>query len=362
MKQLILVLITFFCFSSIKAQDNPYEIFGYESKVKYETKISEYFIIKNSDTTSVTKSMAFNLELGYVLFLNEKDSIINKTKIEPNQLLRWLSVDPLASDYPSLSPYNFVANTPINAIDPDGRKILFVNGFWNSYYGGIMGSTKGGKGYWGSGFATEAQSFFNDYSKMGNNNYIDGSSNFGGDMSGQDRFDAGMAYAKANLTVLTADMVEGETFKMVTHSEGGGYGAGIAQYLIDQGYQVETIVHLSTDEGDEFSTPKAPTTYQLGYQGDWVTGNKTIKGVDKSGLVNSGLGWQYVHGQTKYDGSTVFDQVRDLTTVRTQDNIGMVNGKAAAWKTQVQGTTTNGTDFTRINGSGIMNQDGTIKK
>jgi hypothetical protein len=37
MKQLILVLITFFCFSSIKAQDNPYEIFGYESKVKYET-------------------------------------------------------------------------------------------------------------------------------------------------------------------------------------------------------------------------------------------------------------------------------------------------------------------------------------
>lgn len=35
----------------------------------------------------------------------------------------WLSVDPLAHKYPSLSPYNFVANNPIMLIDPDGRHI-----------------------------------------------------------------------------------------------------------------------------------------------------------------------------------------------------------------------------------------------
>ena len=33
----------------------------------------------------------------------------------------WLSVDPLAQDYPSLSPYTFVANNPVHAIDPDGN-------------------------------------------------------------------------------------------------------------------------------------------------------------------------------------------------------------------------------------------------
>src|SRR5690625_3087633 len=42
---------------------------------------------------------------------------------------RWLSVDPLAEKYPGISTYAFVANSPINAIDPDGRLIIFINGF-----------------------------------------------------------------------------------------------------------------------------------------------------------------------------------------------------------------------------------------
>jgi RHS repeat-associated protein len=39
-------------------------------------------------------------------------------------LARFLSTDPLAADYPNLSPYAYVANNPIMYIDPDGRKIL----------------------------------------------------------------------------------------------------------------------------------------------------------------------------------------------------------------------------------------------
>jgi hypothetical protein len=349
-----------FC-TGLKAQDNPYAVFGHETKVKYATPVSDYLLIKNADAASLTKTLAFNFKTGFVLFLDEKDSILTQTKIEPTQLLRFLSTDPLAKDYPGLAPYAFVANNPINAIDPDGRKILFVNGHYQDNWFGrnVLGADKGGKPYWSSNFATEAQKFFNDQSKIPESNYIDGSSAVGFDMSGQDRYDAGYAYAKANLTTLTADMVKGETFKMVTHSEGAAYGSGIAQYLIDQGYTVETIVHLSADEGDEFSTPTAPMTYQLGYAGDWVTGNLGIQNVDKAGLVNSGLGWQYVHGSTK--NGSVFKQVQDLITVRTQDNIGMINGKPAAWQSQVPGTAANKTDFTQINGRNIMKPDGTSK-
>jgi RHS repeat-associated protein len=39
---------------------------------------------------------------------------------------RWMNIDPLAEKYPNMSPYCYVANNPINAIDPDGRDIIFL--------------------------------------------------------------------------------------------------------------------------------------------------------------------------------------------------------------------------------------------
>ena len=38
----------------------------------------------------------------------------------------WLSVDPLADKYPSLSPYAYCAWNPVKLVDPDGRKIRGV--------------------------------------------------------------------------------------------------------------------------------------------------------------------------------------------------------------------------------------------
>lgn len=43
------------------------------------------------------------------------------------KLSLWLNVDPLAEEYPNISPYTYVANNPINAIDPDGRWIIFIS-------------------------------------------------------------------------------------------------------------------------------------------------------------------------------------------------------------------------------------------
>lgn len=40
---------------------------------------------------------------------------------------RWLSIDPAAREYPTLSPYVFVANNPISFVDPDGKKIRPTN-------------------------------------------------------------------------------------------------------------------------------------------------------------------------------------------------------------------------------------------
>lgn len=40
----------------------------------------------------------------------------------------WLSVDPLAEEYPNIGGYTYCANNPINVIDPDGRRIIFIPG------------------------------------------------------------------------------------------------------------------------------------------------------------------------------------------------------------------------------------------
>ena len=43
-----------------------------------------------------------------------------------NQIGRWMTIDPLAEKYKSLSPYIFVANNPIIHIDPDGKRIKII--------------------------------------------------------------------------------------------------------------------------------------------------------------------------------------------------------------------------------------------
>ena len=270
----------------------------------------------------------------------------------------WYGVDPLAEKYKSIGAYVYCSANPIRLIDSDGKKILFVDGYWNGSIGSIIGSSSAGEKYWGNGFADAARSFFKDYSQINSSNYIDGSSMWGGDMSGGDRYVAGYKFAKDNIQKLTSGMRKGESFNMITHSEGSAYGAGVAQYLLDAGYKVTTILHLSSDEGDEFSTPKAPYTLQLSYEGDWVTGNKTIKNVDKVGEIKKGnLSWDAVHGATK--DKSIFNAAKDLEKVTLQNNIGEINGKVSSWYNQEN---TKRTNFYSVNGIILSNPDGTKKR
>jgi RHS repeat-associated protein len=47
-------------------------------------------------------------------------------RIFDSRIAKWLSLDPLQSQYPDLSPYNFCANNPLLFIDIDGREIWIV--------------------------------------------------------------------------------------------------------------------------------------------------------------------------------------------------------------------------------------------
>ncbi|WP_162347415.1 DUF6443 domain-containing protein [Pontibacter fetidus] len=212
-----------------------------------------------------------------------------------SQIGRWHVSDPLSEKYGSTSPYVYTLNNPVNAIDPDGRLVIYVNGYYNELFGHEMfgekgiGPTKPKLDYWryfDPGFVTAVNEFFgNDQ----NNFFADGSSLIGGDLSGADRYNIGYTYAHRNYKNIIKDMKAGEKVKFVSHSEGSAFAAGMAAYFImrrltdKKAPEVSWVLHFSPDEADEFETPEEPLTVRIHDLFDWVSPIfYDLKGVDYS--------------------------------------------------------------------------------
>ena len=84
------------------------------------TPVSPAFLIRHS---------TFSIQhWTYTFSAKEKDSETGLSyfgsRYYSSDLSVWLSVDPQASKYPSLSPYTYCANNPVRVVDPDGEEIV----------------------------------------------------------------------------------------------------------------------------------------------------------------------------------------------------------------------------------------------
>ena len=83
-------------------------------------------------TYSTTPLPTFFADI-YTFSAKEKDSETGLSyfgsRYYSSDLSMWLSVDPQASKYPSLSPYVYCANNPVRVVDPDGEDYdVFITG------------------------------------------------------------------------------------------------------------------------------------------------------------------------------------------------------------------------------------------
>ncbi|MBK8563183.1 MAG: RHS repeat-associated core domain-containing protein [Saprospiraceae bacterium] len=175
---------------------------------------------------------------------------------------RWTSKDPISEEYAYFTPFAYVANNPLKLIDPDGKRIIFVNGYLG------FGSPTGGSSYWGgtnSGFVKEAKNYFGD------NDAFFTDVEHGTFSTVAQRIQAGETWAKDNYK----DIVKGlnkssDVFRFVTHSMGAAFAEGISRYLKSEGWYVSEVYNFEPFQAADIETSK----------GHDETGRKELSGVE----------------------------------------------------------------------------------
>jgi RHS repeat-associated protein len=181
---------------------------------------------------------------------------------------RWGSTDGKAELYFGTSPYVYAKNTPIQAIDPDGNLVIFINGM----HSGSGGTAKYWRGYKSEGYVSDTGSFLgigwerhstrtwetgsfdntvmnqlNDHNPM----YVDGAmggtkglmsistfGSFNSNIPAENRINAGHEQGKKDAEKIIANLAKDETtgeivetIKIITHSMGSAYGKGYVKAL-----------------------------------------------------------------------------------------------------------------------------------
>lgn len=126
MKTLISIALTCSCIIGYAQDYNPYEELGEKADILTLSKGKNNEFHLNSDFKRIG-SVIIDTRTKEIAGFIQLDTMYSEATLEPEIISRWMSLDPLAAKYPSMSPYNFVAGNPLIFIDPDGREVVAVS-------------------------------------------------------------------------------------------------------------------------------------------------------------------------------------------------------------------------------------------
>ena len=200
---------------------------------------------------------------------------------------RWWSPDPYAAVYPGVSPYAFALNTPIQAVDPDGNLVIFVNGYTQGGWGvlGIFGNRPltdiGKKNYWDG-----LDDKFSERIGDDNRYYSDGGTRTAWSTA-RERYNQGMQEGKSILKKINAGDIKievdengnpTETIKIVSHSQGSARAAGISSTLTEAGYRVEVEYNIAPKQPGDIPETNADRKVQYGSKKDMIAPQSPMSG------------------------------------------------------------------------------------
>ena len=206
-----------------------------------------------------------------------------------SDLGRTTSMDPLAEKYYEFSPYVWCGGNSVKFVDPQGRLLIFINGFQPNPFESL-------KDYWGD-FDDNVANHFNDKKEP---YYFDGAlGSLGAIFGGKDSnvnpnvryyggYMSGKKYANQIIQSLKKDKngLILEPLRIITHSMGAAYGKGFIQAIIDFAQKNQKIANgLMISEYD--FAPFQPgsqqavngvSTYQDSHIDDKIAGSEKIDG------------------------------------------------------------------------------------
>ncbi len=158
MKHLSSILLLIACLALIPSQaQTPYDTFAPETSrpmlgLEAVSPVSrERPTAVESISDSAVFAIVIDQEQQSVYLLNLVEHTLLAAAPLTDDVLKWLSVDPLSDKYPNISPYAYCNWNPIKFVDPDGRKVA-INGTYRNedgttsfatFYYGEVGGVKG---------------------------------------------------------------------------------------------------------------------------------------------------------------------------------------------------------------------------